>query len=90
MSENPARLVVDVILPILKKCNGFSDMIPLDVEAEPNKFYAISLWREKADAERYEKENFPKVKAEPFLTMPIVVRLCRVDETIVKKVIAAA
>ncbi len=82
--------MVDVILPILKKCNGFSDMIPLDVEAEPNKFYAISLWREKADAERYEKENLPKVKAELFLTMPIVVRLCRVDETIVKKVIAAA
>lgn len=86
------KAMKEEVLPILKKHTGFSDMIPLDVEAEPNKFYAISLWREAGDAEKYEKENFPKVKAiyEPFLTMPIVVRLSKVDETIFKKVIVAA
>jgi len=80
------------IYPILKKYTGFFDMIPLEVEAEPTKFYAISLWHEKLDAEKYEKENFPKVKTilEPFLTIPVVVRLCKVDETITKKFTAVA
>jgi heme-degrading monooxygenase HmoA len=80
------------VVPILKKCHGFFDMIPLEVETEPTKFYAISLWHEKLDAEKYEKENFAKVKTiyEPFLTMPVVVRLCNVDESIPKKVIAVA
>jgi hypothetical protein len=59
---------------------------------EPTKFYAISLWHEKADMEKYTKERFPKVKAmvEPFLTAPIIVKHCTVDETIPKKFIAAA
>jgi hypothetical protein len=79
-------------LPILKKYKGFVDVIPLEVETEPTMFYAISLWHEKLDAEKYDKENFATVKAiyEPFLTMPIVVKPCKVDETIFKKVIAVA
>ena len=80
------------VLPILRKYSGFVDIIPLEVETESTKFYAISLWHEKLDADNYEKENFPKVKTiyEPFLTMPIVVRLCHVDDSIFKKVIAVA
>jgi hypothetical protein len=87
------RKVKEEILPILKTYNGFFVLIPLDVETEPTKFYAISLWQEKLDAEKYEKENFPKVKTivEPFLTMPVVVKLCNVDdETMPKKVTVAA
>jgi len=86
------RKMKEEIHPILKKYNGFFDLIPLEVETEPTKFYAISLWHEKLDAEKYEKENFPKVKTilEPFLTMPVVVRLCKVDETVTKKFRAVA
>ena len=80
------------VLPILRKYSGFVDVIPLEVETEPTRFYAISLWHEKLDAEKYEKENFARVKTmyEPYLTMPIVVRLCKVDESIFKKVITVA
>lgn len=79
------------VLPILKKYSGFIDVIPLEVETEA-KVYAVSLWHDKLDAEKYDKENFAKVKAiyEPFLTMPLVVRLCKVDETIFKKAISIA
>ena len=80
------------VLPILKKYRGFFDLIPLEVETEPTRFYATSLWHEKVDAEKYEKENFAKVKTiyEPFLTIPLVVRLCTVDESIPNKVIGVA
>jgi hypothetical protein len=80
------------VLPIFKKYVGFVDTIPMEVESEPTKVYAVSLWHEKMDAEKYEKENFAKVKAiyEPFLTKPIIVKQCKVDETIFKKVITVA
>ena len=86
------RKMREEVLPILKKYNSFLDVIPLEVETEPTKFYAISLWHEKLDAEKYEKENFHKVQAiyEPFLTTPIVVKHCKVDETIFKKAITVA
>ena len=80
------------IMPVLKTCRGFFDLIPLEVEAEPTKFFAVSLWHEKYDAERYEKEYFPKIKQmiDPFLTVAPVVKLCRVDATIPEKVITVA
>ena len=80
------------VLPILKKYRGFFDLITLEVETDPTRFYAISLWHEKVDAEKYERENFVKVKTiyEPFLTMPLVVRLCTVDDSIPTKVIGVA
>jgi quinol monooxygenase YgiN len=86
------RKMREEVLPILKKYDSFLDMIPLEVETEPTKFYAISLWHEKLDAEKYEQEHFPKVQAiyQPFLTTPIIVRYCKVDETIPRKVISIA
>jgi hypothetical protein len=91
MKPELIRKMREEALPILKKYNVV-DVIPLEVETEPTKFYAISLWHRKSDAEKYERENFTKVKTiyEPCLTMPIVVRPCKVDETIFKKVTAVA
>jgi len=86
------KKVKEEIFPILKKYNGFFDLVPLEVETEPTKFYAISFWHEREDMEKYTKEHFPKVKAmvEPYLTAPIIVKHCTVDETIPKKFAAAA
>ena len=82
----------DEIVPILRKNKGFFDLIPLEVEIEPTRFYAISVWQQKFDVEKYEKEFFPKVKQilEPFLTSPPVVKFCTVDETVRQKVAAVA
>ena len=86
------KIMKEEIFPILKTYNDFFDLVPLEVETEPTKFYAISLWQEKTNMEKYAKEHFPKVKAilEPFLTAPITVKHCTVDETIPKKVLAVA
>jgi len=86
------KKVKDEIVPILKTYKGFFDVIHLEVETEPTKFYSISFWHDKAEMEKYTKENFPKVKAilEPFLTAPLVVKPCTMDETITKKFTAVA
>ena len=87
------KALKDDILPILKKCHGFFDLVPLDVETEPTKFYVMSLWHEKRDAEQFHSDHFPKVQAiyDPFLTAPITVKLGHVDETVsTRKFIAAA
>ena len=80
------------VLPILKKYTGFFDIIPLEVEAEPNKFFFVSLWTDKLDAQRYEKEYFMKVKQilEPFLVYPPVVKFCKVDTTLIEKFLTVA
>lgn len=80
------------VLPILRKYSGFMNVINMEVETEPARVYLISIWHDKVDAEKYEKESFAKVRAmyEPFLTMPIVVRLCKVDETTFKQITSVA
>ncbi len=79
------------ILPILKRHTGFVDIMGLENEAKPEKFCILSLWHSKADAERYEREAFPKVNemVKPFLIVPLVVNTFKVETTISEHVIAA-
>jgi heme-degrading monooxygenase HmoA len=81
------KKIKEEILPVLKKYNGFFDLLPWEVETEPAKYFAVSLWYEKKDAERYEKEYFAKVKqiVEPFLTTPVIVKFGPVETTIPEK-----
>ena len=82
------RKIKEEILPILNKNSGFFDLLPWEVETEPTKFYAVSLWYEKKDAEKYEKEYFAKVKqiVEPFLTAPVIVKFGPVETVIPEKI----
>jgi len=50
------------ILPILGKQNGFVDELVMISDTEPNKVIAISFWKTKEDAQRYEREQFDNVK----------------------------
>jgi hypothetical protein len=69
------------VLPILKKQIGFLDILPLFPEIKNEKAVHITLWMEKRDAERYEKEVFPRVEdiLRPFLTTPITWKLYNVE-----------
>ncbi len=79
------------ILPMLREYDGFFDVIPLEVETNPRKFYVMSLWRDKRDAERFHREHFSTIRMiyEPFLVSPIIVNLCYVDDRIPKMLTAA-
>ncbi|HLZ35122.1 MAG TPA: antibiotic biosynthesis monooxygenase [Nitrospira sp.] len=85
------KAIKDEIIPTLKSYKGFSDVIHLEVETDPSKFFAISTWHDRMELEKYTKRDFPKIKAilDPFLAAPIVVRHCTVSEAISMKVATA-
>ncbi len=85
------KAIKDEIIPTLKGYKGFFDVIHLEVETDPTKLYAIALWHEDIDREKYTKQGFPKMEAilEPFLTAPVIVRHCTVNEAISMKFVTA-
>lgn len=80
------------VLPIFRKYVGFIDVIHMEVETEPTKVYAMSLWQEKVVAEKYGREEFARVEAiyKPFLTMPLIVKQGEADQSTFKKISVAA
>jgi len=78
------KLVQKEVLPILKKQNGFLEILPLVPEQKTEKVHVISLWTEKKDFERYEREWFPKVEEilRPYLTTPINFRYYTLETTL--------
>jgi hypothetical protein len=61
------------ILPILKSQPGFLEILPFEPENNAEAFLTVTLWAEKRNAERYEREVYPKVEAilKPYLQTPI-------------------
>jgi len=72
------------VLPILKKQPGFLELLPFDPEIANEKAFAITLWTDKHEAERYVKEVYPKVEeiVKPFLATPITVKMYKVETTL--------
>jgi heme-degrading monooxygenase HmoA len=56
-----ANIISEKILPILRQQPGFLDETVLTSDVEANRVLTLSFWRTKEDAERYHKENFPKI-----------------------------
>lgn len=55
------QTINDKVLPILKKQDGFVDEIVLVSDTEPDRILALSFWKRQQDAERYNKEQYPKI-----------------------------
>ncbi|MGH9428610.1 MAG: hypothetical protein ACRD2L_20160 [Terriglobia bacterium] len=73
------------ILPILKKQAGFLEVLPLFPEMlDDKKVLNISFWATKLDAERYEREWYPKIYdiLKPYLTSAVTVKYYTVDTTL--------
>ena len=79
------------ILPILKKQPGFLELLPFVPEVATEHMFAITLWTEKRDVERYKEEVFPKVEqiVKPFLTFPMTVRTYTVETAVCKHLVEA-
>ena len=78
------KTVKNEILPLLKKQPGFLEILPLYPENRNEKVLNITVWMERKDAERYEREAFPKVEKtlQPYLTTPITTKLYIVETTL--------
>lgn len=75
--EEFVKKVKNEVLPILHKQVGFLEILPLIPEnAREQKIVNITFWATRSDAERYEKEVFPKVQeiVTPYLLTPITVK----------------
>ena len=77
------------ILPILRKANGFRDLITMSRENDET--IGISLWNTKEQLDTYAKETYPQVAKllEPFITGVPEVRTYEVASSTSHKFVAA-
>src|SRR5207245_10667448 len=61
-SKELAKAINERAVPILKKQQGFVDEIVLVSDAEPDHVLALSCWNKRRDAERYHREQYPKMQ----------------------------
>ena len=80
------------VLPILQSQAGFVDMLNLSSQEEPERFVAISLWKSRADAERYHRDHFSEVleTLRPLLRDEPSVELYNVETSTAHRVTAKA
>ena len=60
-SKELAKAINERAVPILKKQQGFVDEIVLVSDAEPDHVLALSFWNKRGDAEKYHREEYPKI-----------------------------
>lgn len=91
MKEEMVKKIRKEILPILKKEHGFLEILPLFPEVKTEKVIGITLWAEKRDAERYERETYPKVDAilKPYLLGAVTFRYFEVETTLCEHFVEA-
>ncbi len=89
--EEFIKVVRNEVLPILKKQNGFLEMLPFFPEIMNEKVITITLWMEKKDIERYEREVFLKVEEilKPYLLTPLTYKHYEVETTLCEHFVQA-
>jgi len=78
------------VVPILQKQSGFVDEISLVSDRDPERMVAISFWRNKEDAERYNRETFPRIldSIKPLLKTTPKVETYNVEDSTVHRIAA--
>ncbi len=89
--EEFVKVVRNEVLPILKKQPGFLEILPFFPETKTEKVITVTLWAEKRDAERYEREAYPKVGGilKPYLTTPITFKHYNVETSLCQHFVEA-
>jgi len=90
--EEFLKVVKNEVLPILKKQTGFLEILPFSPEKmREEKVITISLWTTKSDADRYEREFYPKAFdiLKPFLTTPVNVNYYKLETTLCEHFVEA-
>jgi heme-degrading monooxygenase HmoA len=89
--EEFVKVVRNEVLPILKKQPGFLEILPFFPETKTDKVMTITLWTEKREAERYEREVYPKVEEilKPYLTTPVTFKHYTVETSVCEHLVEA-
>jgi quinol monooxygenase YgiN len=85
-----ANTLNEKVLPILRQQVGFLDETVLTSDLEPNRVLALSFWKTKEDAERYQREHYAKVIEilSKFIESPPSVRKFNVHTSTPHKIVA--
>ena len=85
------KVVRNEVLPILNKQPGFLEILPFSPEKKTEKMITITLWAEKRDAERYEREVYTRVEGivKPYLTAPVTYKHYNVETTLCQHFVEA-
>jgi len=88
-SKAVASKIDKEILPMLRKANGFRDLITMSRDNDET--VGISLWNTKEQADAYSKDTFPQVSKilEPLITGAPEVRTYEVSGSTSHKFVAA-
>ena len=89
-SHETANAINEKVLPILRQQVGFIDETVLTSDTEPNRVVALSFWKTKEDADRYQREQFKKVTEilSNLIESPPVVRTFNVHTSTPHKIAA--
>jgi len=60
-AKDVCNTIREKVLPILKNENGFVDELTLISTTDPNRVLALSFWKTREDAERYNSKQFQTV-----------------------------
>ena len=84
MKPEMIKSVKNEILPIMRKQQGFLELLPFIPELQTDRVIVISLWTEKKHFEKYQKDVYPKVQQilKPFLLEPPMLRMYTVETTL--------
>ena len=82
--EEVLRVVKNEVLPILRKQHGFLEFLPFTPEIKNERFLSITLWADKKDADRYERDVFPTVQEimKRYLAAPMTIKNYVVETTL--------
>ncbi len=85
-----SNTITEKVVPILKKQPGFVDETILVSDAESNRVLGLSFWNSREDAERYHREQYPKIQEmlNPLLETEPVIRTFDVHTSTTHRVVA--
>ena len=89
-SQELANTIQEKVLPILRKQTGFVDETVLISDAELDRVIGMSFWNTREDAERYQREQYPKVNEilAPYLETTPVIRTFNVHSSTTHRITA--
>lgn len=85
------KVIRKEVLPVLKSQPGFLEILPFVPETRTEKLVTVTLWAEKRDALRYEREIYPKVEGilNPYLATTVICKQYHVETSVCKHFAAA-
>ena len=82
--------IKEKVLPILEKQSGFVDETVLVSNTESSRVLGLSFWNNREDAERYHREQYPKIHEmlKPLLETEPLIRTFEVHSSTTHRIVA--